>query len=237
MSEIAPLLHPHLVQPIHTARSQPPSCCHSSPLRPLEATMRRRTTELAAALLSVLALTFAPLSGQDVVVQAGVHGGAAVPMGDIGDDMGPGLALGLSVSARFTPLVGAYLSLNRASFSPDPVEGEEMDWDVTDSGVSLGVRGWLPVESPVAPWIDLGVLYHSFKTSAGGFGFELGPMLGFEAGVGADYAIAAMPLVIQPSARYRTYSGEMEFFGTSETFTVNYIEVRVGVAYPIRVGL
>lgn len=149
-----------------------------------------------------------------------IRGGLALPTGDFADLAETGTALGAELIFNFSEYVGAYAGYGRGDFDCDEdAEGSPCDplEEFESSGFVLGVKGRLPLESPIVPWARVGAIFHDIKRGVG----EAEGDAGFEVGLGVDIPLGDL-FVVAPQARYRSYTvTETIDVGTGPTEVTN----------------
>ncbi|HEU0055071.1 MAG TPA: hypothetical protein VFQ39_17915 [Longimicrobium sp.] len=112
---------------------------------------------------------------------------AGIPTGDADDFLDNGLGWGVTGAVDLTPIFALYGGYSNFQFE---IEDDVGDDDFEDDGFDLGGRVRLGSGWTWAPFAQFGAIFRDDDT-------------GFEAGLGADYALGN-GLSLTPLARYRS---------------------------------
>lgn len=184
------------------------------------------------------ALAAAPASAAAQIglpLQLGASGGAAFPMGDLGEDdaFDTGWGFELNAVLQVAPAVGIYAAYDRYvfPFSDDIGLGVgEVTGDLLDHGFAGGLMLAVPGAGlGLSPWLRGGAIYNSarFSYDDSETTSESDSALGWEAGGGLDFPLGFV-VSVTPSVRYRTYTPD---FGGSGDFNVSYILGELGLTF------
>jgi hypothetical protein len=189
--------------------------------------------------LAGLLLVTPEARAQEPILSIEPRVGYATPIGEWADDdaVQPGFGFGAAILYTVIPnSLRVYLGYERYTFGlregHDPVLGRLEGSSVND-GVRGGVRALLLPMSPVAPFVEGGVLYQRLDTSVWASGVRFGAAsdrtVGFDLGAGVVVDIPTpqrYPVRLVPSVRYRQhaleYSQLADFVepGTAASFVV-----------------
>ena len=152
---------------------------------------------IAAALPLCILLAFPATSAAQWSVEARV--GAAVPLGDLGDDAGLAQTGGLGFAAEVMHTIQGYVSVyGGASHQRYTCDG--CPARVTSTGLQSGLKVLFDPAAPMVPWARAGLLYH--RPEVGDVGGDW--HLGLDTGVGLDVQIHPGWYMV-PAFRYKTY--------------------------------
>jgi len=192
--------------------------------------MKRNNIVAIAGLLVFSAL---PVSAQDNRWSVEIRAGGNISTESFAEvDQKAGVGLEGSVAYRVLPNLSLYAGWDwQHRQAKDPLFGATAD--VEDTGYAYGVRYLFPVDTRAKPFLRLGGLFNHVEIED-----EDGTLVadskhtgqGWEMGGGLNVTLNDS-WSLTPGVRYRRFSPDVRFGGTTTSATVAYVTLDVGVAW------
>lgn len=159
-----------------------------------------------------------------------LNGGAAFPTQDLGDAaLKTGAGFGFAGNVQVMQHMHVYAGWDWHRFVTDtPFEGA--DYDVDDTGYTLGARFQHPVMDKLDLWLRGGALFNhiELEDESGDIIADSDHELGWEAGGGAAYKVSDR-LTVMPGARYRTFSTDLSLGQNTIPVDLSYVTLELAL--------
>jgi hypothetical protein len=177
--------------------------------------MNRKHAATAIIALALLSATSAARAQTGKVALEG-RGGMAFPTGDLSrGGASSGMAAALDLIYNVRPWFSGYVGASR----------DEFDGDFSATGLQAGGKFIAHRDGTMLPWASAGLLWQKLNTDGADSDMELG----FEAGLGADFAITDR-FSLTPGVRYRSFNAGF----TPGEITARYWVVALGAHLHLR---